>query len=271
MNGAVNGPLLRHTLRGQRIRLGLVCLALAGWGAIPPIVYVRFGSRFQSLFQSGFLPPEMARFGGGDIFSLAGAIALGLIHPISIILVAVFAVGFTTSAVAGERQRGTLENLLARPISRRSLYVTLAVATLLFLSAAIASLLAGSIGGAAFSGIVRELPVERLPLLWLNGVLLHASLASIGLAASVTFDRLPPALGLTLGCAVAMYAFEVLGSLWPAAAWLQSYSLFHYPKAKEILNGAPAAVDLAVLAGIASLGAVWALVIFPRRDIASPS
>ncbi len=43
-----------------------------------------------------------------------------------------FAVGFPVAAIAGERQRGTLEVLLARPISRRALYVTMFVAGALF-------------------------------------------------------------------------------------------------------------------------------------------
>ena len=46
--------------------------------------------------------------------------ALGFIHPIAVGLNLVFAVGFAPAAIAGERQRGTLEVLLSRPISRRA-------------------------------------------------------------------------------------------------------------------------------------------------------
>ena len=56
---------------------------------------------------------------------LPGSIAVGYIHPIAIALLSVFAIVFPLSAVAGERQRGTLEVVLARPISRRSYYLTL--------------------------------------------------------------------------------------------------------------------------------------------------
>src|SRR5215207_6302161 len=68
------------------------------------------------------LEDAFPEFGGGDIFSLPGSIALGLIHPIAIILTSVFSVGFSASAIAGERQRGTLEVALARPIARRTFY-----------------------------------------------------------------------------------------------------------------------------------------------------
>jgi ABC-type transport system involved in multi-copper enzyme maturation permease subunit len=267
----LNGALLRHTWRAQRTKLAIVSIALAAWGFLLAVVYARVGSRFTALMQSGMLPEQFARFGGGDVFSLAGTIALGLIHPIAIILTSVFAVGFSASAVAGERQRGTLEVALARPMSRRVLYLSLLAASFGFIAVSIAALLAGSISGAAFSGIVGELPFRNLPLLWLNSVLLFGAVAAIALAASVSFDRLTPALGVTLGIVIAMYVLEVLGSLWPAAEVLQPYSLFHYLKAKAILTGFVAFSDVIVLSSVILIAMVWALVVFPRRDLAAPS
>jgi len=263
--------LLRHTWRVQRTKLALVSIALAVWGFVPPIIYKEYGSRFAGLVESGLLPKEFARFGGGDVFSLPGSIALELIHPIAIILTSVFAVGFSASAIAGERQRGTLEVALARPISRRVLYLTLLAASFGFVGIAIAALLAGGISGATFAGVVTELAFRNLPLLWLNSVLLFGSVAAIALAASASFDRLTPAVGTTLGIVIVSYVLEVLGSLWPAAEWLQPYSLFHYLKAKAILTGAFAPFDVAVLVSVVLVATVWALVIFPRRDLAAPS
>ena len=217
------------------------------------------------------MPQQFARFGGGDVFSLSGSIALGFIHPIAIILTSVFAVGFSASAVAGERQRGTLEVALARPISRRRFYLSLLAASFGFIAISIAALLAGSVSGATFAGVVKELAFRNLPLLWLNSVLLFGAFAAIALAASISFDRLAPALGTTLGIVIAMYVLEVLGSLWPAAGFLQPYSLFHYLKAKAILTGFVAPFDLIVLASVILIAMAWALVVFPRRDLAAPS
>jgi ABC-type transport system involved in multi-copper enzyme maturation permease subunit len=267
----LNGALLRHTWRAQRTKLAIVSIALAAWGFLLAVVYARFGSRFSALMQSGMLPEQFTRLGSGDVFSLGGSIALGLIHPIAIILTSVFAVGFSASAVAGERQRGTLEVALARPVSRRVLYLTLLAASFGFLAVAIAALIAGSVSGATYAGVVEELAFRNLPLLWLNGVLLFGAFAAIALAASVSFDRLPPALGVTLGIVIAMYVLEVLGSLWPAAEPLQPYSLFHYLKAKAILAGVVAPFDLAVLSSVILMAMAWALVVFPRRDLAAPS
>ena len=151
------------------------------------------------------------------------------------------------------------------------LYLSLLAASFGFIAVAIAALIAGSISGAAFAGVVQELAFRHLPLLWLNSVLLFGAFAAIALAASVSFDRLSPALGVTLGIVIAMYVLEVLGSLWPAAAPLQPYSLFHYLKAKAILSGAAAPADLVVLSSVILMAMVWALVVFPRRDLAAPS
>ena len=267
----MNGALLRHTWRLQRTKLAIVSIALTVWGFLLPVIYARFGSQFKALMESGIMPEQFSRFGGGDVFSLSGAIALGFIHPIAIILTSVFAVGFSASAVAGERQRGTLEVALARPISRRVLYLSLLAASFGFIAISIAALLAGSVSGATFAGVVKELAFRNLPLLWLNSVLLFGAFAAIALAASVSFDRLTPALGLTLSIVIAMYVLEVLGSLWPAAEGLQPYSLFHYLKAKAILTGFVAPFDMVTLASVILIAMVWALVVFPRRDLAAPS
>jgi ABC-2 type transport system permease protein len=173
--------------------------------------------------------------------------------------------------VAGERQRGTLEVLLARPLSRRQVYLTLLAAVLVFIGIILAAAAIGTLVGSTVVGVVDELATDRLPLLWLNGMLLWGAFAAIGLAASVSFDRLTPALGITIAIVVVSYFLEILGSLWPDAQGLQRYSLFHYLAARDILNGAIDAAGLILLAAVGAVAIALALVIFPRRDLAAPS
>jgi ABC-2 type transport system permease protein len=267
----VNGALFRQTWRAQRLKLAVVSSALAVWGFLLPVVYAQFGSQFRAVFDSGILPVQFSRLGGGDIFSVPGAMALSLIHPIGIILTSVFSVGFSSTAIAGERERGTLEVALARPIARRNFYLTLLAAAFGFVAVTVAVLLTGSIAGAAFAGVVGEVPIRHLPLLWLNSVLLFGAFASVGLAASVSFDRVAPSLGVTLGFVVFMYFLEILGSLWPAAEKLQPYSLFHYLNARAVLLGTTTPGDQTVLAAVIIIAVAWALAVFPRRDLAAPS
>jgi ABC-2 type transport system permease protein len=267
----MNGVLLRRTWRALAFRTLLIAIGLAVWGFLMPVIYTQFGAQFKKLFESGQFPRQLAEFGGGDIFTLPGVIALGFVHPISVALVSVFAVGFASSAIAGERQRGTLEVLLARPIARRELYVTMLIAVLSFIGVVIAAQIAGSYTSAAVFGVAGEVAPANLVLLWLNGLLLYGAFASIGLAASVSFDRLGPALGITLAVIVISYFMQVLGSLWPDAEVLQPYSLFHYLRARDLLANAFHPGDLVVLGLVVVAGIAWSLWEFPRRDLAAPS
>ncbi len=267
----MNRVLLLHTWRSQRLRLAVVVVGLAAWGLFMPVIYSQFGVEFKQLYDSGVIPEQFAQFGEGDVFSLPGAIGLGFIHPISLVLNSIFAVGFAAGAVAGERQRGTLEVLLARPLSRRRTYATLLTATLVFIGIAIGAILAGNVAGAAMFGVLDEIDVARIPVVWLNGFLLFGAFGSIGLAASVSFDRTSPALGITLAIVIVSYFLEILGSLWPDAAWLQPYSLFHYLKPRELLTGGLDLFGLAILLVISACAIVYALIVFPRRDLAAPS
>jgi len=267
----MNGPLFGHVWRANRVRLLIVALALLLWGALLPIVYDAFGAQFQQLQDSGIIPTQFTQFGGGDIFSLTGSVALGFIHPIAVGLSMVFAVGFAAAAIAGERQRGTLEVLLARPISRRRIYLTVAVAAALFIAITVAAVTLGALFGATVTDRVAELGAGNLPILWLNGVLLFGAIAGVSLAASVTFDRLTPALSVALAFVLVSYFLDVLGQLWPDAAGLQPLSVFHYLDARAALAGLPDPANFLTLAAVIVATVGYALVVFPRRDLAAPS
>jgi ABC-2 type transport system permease protein len=267
----MNGTLLLRTLAAQRLKLAAVVVALAAWGVLMPTIYATFGAELREIFESGIFPQEFTNFGGGDVFSLSGSIALGLAHPIAVALVSVFAVGFSAASVAGERQRGTLEILLARPISRRRIYATLLVATLLFVGIALAAVIVGSYVSSIAWDVAGEIQSVNLALVWLNAWLLYAVFACIGLAASISFDRLSPALGITIAVVLLMYFAEIIGSLWPDARWLQDYSLFHYLTPKRIIESGLDPVHLGLLTLVGALAVVYALVVFPRRDITAPS
>lgn len=266
--------LLGHAWRAYRLRLLVVAAALGLWGALLPIVYDAFGEEIGEILDSGLIPEQFMQFtefGGGDLFSLAGSVSLGFIHPIAVGLGLVFSVGFAAQAIAGERQRGTLEVLLARPLSRRRVYLTMALATALFVGLSLAGLTLGALAGAAITGRVAELGPGNLPVLWLNAFLLYGAFGAISLAASVSFDRLAPAIGLALGVVLVSYFLDVIGDLWPDAEFLQPYSLFHYLDARGALAGLPEASNFVVLGLVIVVAMAYALVAFPRRDLAAPS
>ena len=267
----ISGPLLRHTWRTHRVRLGIISLALAVWAFLLPVIYATFGREMEVILESGIIPDAFLNLMGADPFSLDGSVALGAVHPIAIALEVVYPVGFAAAAIAGERQRGTLEVLLSRPLSRRTLFWTLLAAIIGAAIVTTAAMTLGTVAGAALYDVAGGLDAGELGLLGLNTVLLLAALGAISLAASASFDRLSPALGIALSVTLLGYVLEILGTLWPDAAFLQPYSLFHYLRPLEILGGKANLGDLAVLAGVLVASTAYGLWRFPRRDLAAPT
>jgi hypothetical protein len=152
--------LFGHIWRSNRTRLLIVCVAMAAWSVFLPVVYASFGQQIKQIVDSGIFPKELMNFGGGDPFTLGGSIALGYIHPIAIVLISIFAIGFTTTAVAGERQRGTLRSsspAVAPDALRDARWL------LLFLGL-VASSLVGTIIGSAAAGVLdAKLPFGGCP------------------------------------------------------------------------------------------------------------
>lgn len=270
----MNTVLFGRAWHSQRIKLLAVALGLATWGFLLPVVYATFGADIERLVEGGSFGQALeilSRFTGGNVFSLTGSLALGIVHPIAIALIAVFAVGFAASAVAGERQRGTLEVLIARPIDRRVVYLTFLAATLLFIAITVLAILAGAVAGAVLFDVAQDLRPGALAAAWLNSSLLYGAIGGLGLAASVSFDRLTPALGATLAFTIVSYAVYFLALLWPDAQWLAPYSVFHYLPASEVLAGHLDPADLLVLGCVLLVSVAYALIVFPRRDLAAPS
>jgi ABC-type transport system involved in multi-copper enzyme maturation permease subunit len=270
----VSAVLLRHTLAAGRWRLLAVAAGLATWGFLLPAVYATFGAEIRRVVQGGYfanLLDALTAIGGGSVFTLGGSVALSFIHPIPIALVAVLAIGHPIAAIAGERQRGTLEVLLARPISRRRVYGTALAATWLFVLAALAANLAGVVAGAVLFAVADELQAPRLLLAWGAAVVFFATLGALALAVSASFDRVAPALGIVMAFVIASYAVELLGALWPQMAGWRPWSVFHYFQPAEIMAGDARPTDVVVLAAIASAAITYALWVFPRRDLAAPS
>ncbi len=267
----MSGRLFIQTLRWQRVRLIAVVLAGIGWGMLIPVFYGAFSGVMRDLANSGAIPRELMSFGSGSLFTLPGAITLGLQHPLAIAMVGIFAVGASSTAIAGERARGTLEVLLARPISRITVYTSILVAMLLVVLVVLCALLGAMVGASVMLGLGAELGTSGLPLVILNGFGMWAAFTTFGLAMSVTFDRPGPAVGITLAWLLLHYFLEILGSLWTDVAWTQDYSLLHHFNAGAILAGDVVPLDFVIVFGAAIIPLIYALLVFPKRDLAAPA
>jgi ABC-2 type transport system permease protein len=267
----INGPLLRHTWRTHRLGVALIALAVGAWGFLMPVIYATFGVQMETLLRSGIIPEAFLRLLGADPFSLSGAVALGSVHPVALGLQLIYPVGFAALAIAGERQRGTLEVLLSRPVSRRSVFATLLLATSVFAVATTTAQLAGTALGATAYGVGGQLDPGQLAFLGLNTVALLVALGAVCLAASAVHDRTTTPVAIGLLVVIGGYVLEVLGTLWPDAAFLQPLSPFHYLRPLEVLAGRGEPTDILVLVALGVAAAAFGLWRFPRRDLAAPT
>ncbi len=259
-----------QTLYWQRSRIIIVGLVALAWGALVPSFYTTFQDLFAGLIQGGF-PENLLNFGSGSLFTLGGAMTIGVQHPLGIAFLGIFAVGAAAGAVAGEREAGTLEVLLARPVSRRKLYVSVGAAILVAIAIVLALLLIGQVISINLLGVADEIDQGQVPMVWANGMLLWGAFGAFSLAASVSFDRRGPAIGLSLAYLGINYFFEILGTFLPDLAWTQEYSLFHHWNPGEIVTGNLDPFDLALLGVACIVPIIWALIVFPRRDLAAPA
>jgi ABC-2 type transport system permease protein len=92
------------------------------------------------------------------LISYPGRIAIGYDEPIVVFTVSIFAIARGSDVVSGELNRGTLELLLAQPVSRLQVLYTQATVTVLGLV-----LLAAATWGGTWTGIQTATVKENLP------------------------------------------------------------------------------------------------------------
>ena len=222
---------------------------------------------FEQLFEA--FPPELLSvFGIEDAASLVTATGLinsRLYAGIGPVIVAVLGISLGTAAIAGEEDRGTMNLLLAQPVTRTQIVIEkFAAAVVLILTVAVALFLTLAIAN----------PLVDLDLGWWGMIAANVALALFALAfcaLAFAVGGLTGNRGLTIGVAAAATgAFFFINGLAPlvdSISWTQRLTPFYWlqdpnPLANGLDIGA-VAVLTAVTAALMGL-TIWG---FNRRDI----
>lgn len=194
-------------------------------------------------------------------------------HPFFLILVSIWAIGRGSAAVAAEVERGTMDLLLSRPVSRTSYLASQVVVALLGLAVLAAFLAAGS------SLAVRYNRLNEPPEV---GTLIEAAinLAALGLpifgytllASSVDYVRWRPTwVGSCLTLAGFIAFVIALMPVFEDAAWrpwLERVSIFKaYNPVEIVTKGETLGTNLAILAGLGVSCITVSFFLFARRDL----
>ena len=259
----INLVLLRRLVRGHRIRLAVGLAVVAIWALLFPVIYQAFSG--QAINVPG-KPSSLT-----DFSTLGGAISIGFIHPISIALFGMLSAGLTVGAISGERQRGTLELLLSRPLSRSKILATMLLEGWLGAALVAVAYVIGTILGSLIAGVSDQLAFEQLPTLWAFATIFWGAFATIGIAASASFDTTAPSMAITVAFIMANYILEVIGQFWDVVEPYRYLSLFNHFVPSDLLNNSVDASAALIFCVIALIAGAWAFYIFPRRDLAAPN
>ena len=250
--------------------------ALVGWAvgllatvAMIVAMYptVRTGNYQRVLEQS---PEALLRaFGmdrGIDIVSGAGYLGGYLFGFMLPMLLLVFAIGAGASAVAGEEDRGTLELLVANPISRtRVLAEKFAALTVLAVLLGLVAL-----AGVLASGplVDLEVGVAGLAAAVASQTLLAVLFGGLTMAVGAATGSRGLAIGVGAAAAVAAYLVNSLAPLAEALKPLQRLSPIWWATGNDPLQHGPGVGLLVLLAVLLAVLAVGGR-LFTRRDLAT--
>ncbi len=217
----------------------------------------------------------------------AGQIAAEYDDPVVLLMMTVWAISRGSDTVSGELNRGTMEMVLAQPVTRVSVLATQAVVTLVGAALIACAAWLGTCAGLATVSLeVTVAPRVFVPPA-LNLFALGVFLAGLTTMISAGTNQRARTIGVVGGIYAVSMVVKIVGRMAPGWEWL-SYTSFFTPFEPQLLvgdatrswalwvessNGAFALGGLgydSVLIGLGLASYLAATVIFSRRDLPAP-
>lgn len=179
----------------------------------------------------------------------------------------VFAIGVGADAIGGSEEAGTLEPLLANPVSRTRLYVERYAVVAGLLTALVVAFVAslGVLGTPV--GVLKGVPVARLTMVCLAMLALALLHGTLAFAVGAGTGRRGPAIAAAAVVAVAGYLAQSFVALSPSLRWLRYLTPWHAYLGRNLLAyGTPATAFVGPLVASALL-LVAGHAAFVRRDL----
>ena len=183
------------------------------------------------------------------------------------LLLLIAAIGAGARATAGEEELGTLDLLLANPISRRRLVVEKLIALVIEVTLLGLVLWCALVIGTAV--VTMHVSVAHLAAAVASAVLLAVGFGAIAVLVGAFTGRRASAIGITSAAAVAAYLVNSLAPLVHAFDTVRKASPFYHYATSDPLRNGLALGHVGVLVGIAAAAAIAAPLIFERRDLAA--
>ncbi len=258
-------PLFRKAVRDLRWHIVGYGAGLGLLGAMYVLLYPAFADTF-----ADFEMPEGFAAFFGDVTDLGNARNFIQIEFFSLwmpLLLAIYAIVAATAQLAGDEQSGTLEMVLAQPVTRRRIFIERFVALALgaVLICGLASV--GFLLSAPFVDLRGEIAVWELAVAPFGTVSFALALISLSLLVGTLLPRRGQSTALLTALIVAFYLMDVLPGLVDGLGPLRYGSAFYYSDASRLLLAGVSVWHQAVLLGAVALFALLALAAFDERDI----
>lgn len=267
----INMNQLRHVIASYR---ALIIFALFIVGGIQFLIvsliattdvldmFRSFYDQFPAVLRS-FLAEQFI-----NQFSIIGAAAFGYRHPLVLSMLMIIAILLPSRFLTGEIESGRMELLLALPITRVSVFMTLWAAIMTVLCVVIAGGWFGTFLAKLIFPGAADIPVSGILRIGINLWVMSLCVSALTCLIAAYVHEYGRAALLSAGLTLIMFLIHYVSSLWPAARLLAPLSVLHYYSPLNML-GAPAGFyrDILVLALITASCLVLALRRFTRRDI----
>lgn len=235
--------------------------------------------RVQAKFMSrGVIPPPLKAFrealfgfdpGNAGVAEIGFALAWS--HPVIIAVLTAQAILVCTRVLAGEVERGTIDVLLALPVSRWRLFISETTAWLLSGAVLLGFLFLGSYVGAMFIEPQYRPSWSRLAMVLANLSLVYGVIATSSMLAAVLTDRRARAVLAVIIFTVSSVLISFLYTLDSSLEFtkkLRFLSVLDYYKPVQVLmTGEWPVRDMLWLGGASVVLWVAAGVVLSRRDV----
>ena len=261
-------PITLWTIRQRRWSLFWWSLGVTALNVFTMALYPTIRDQAAELNKSlGSLSDSTASlFGGTDFFSPVGYLNSQIIYFTLPLLLAILAIGLGTSLIGSEESSGTIENLLARPISRSKLLLSKALAGCIIL------LIVMLISSAALLLLCRTInlgiPIQNIIAACFACFMLVLTFGSAAFLLAATGRGRVAATGISVVYAIGGYLVSSLSS---TVHWLEKPSLifpYHYYRTADILRGTFDWTSILFFAVFTLVCGVLAWFVFRGRDLA---
>jgi len=266
--------LIRRTIKSNRTLLLaniLICALFVWMYAVFFPTMLENMEELQEAFESfpkAFLEAFDITDMGSMFTSFEGFLAVehySIVWPI-IAIILVLSCG--SAAIAGEVDRGTIEILLAQPISRVRLFFAKYLAGVVIIAALV---LFSNLSVTVFSEFYDiEFHWKSLWMISALGFLFSLALFSITMVFSSLFSSRGKVASLMGGVVIVMYGLDLVSKFKESVEGLKYLSFFHYfDHNAALMDHQIAPLTIAVFLGVSIVCTLMGLAAFVKRDIAT--